>query len=185
MTVGCAWLLREIELAALQVDDIKFTAGQGCGEATVRIWSSKTDSAALGVDRTLPCLCPNPWCPVKAIRNLTERLPKNQQVLRTWSGEPVTKRMFVDALKEYAGLTGSEEIARITGRSMRVTGAQMMRLAGFDVEQVKLLGRWQNTAQLFPSSASPLHRLSCGRLGPSLNPPSSSNANHRAHLVSS
>ena len=72
---------------------------------------------------------------------------KNQLLLRTWSGKAVSKRMFVDALKEYAGLTGSEDIARITGRSMRVTGAQMMRLAGFDVEQVKLLGRWQNTAQ--------------------------------------
>ena len=107
VTVGCAWLLRDIEMAALQVEDIKFTAGQDCGEATLRIWSSKTDSAAQGVDRTLPCLCPNPWCPVKAVRNLTLGLPKSQQILRTWSGEPVTKRMFVDALKEYASLTGT------------------------------------------------------------------------------
>ena len=147
--VGSAWLLREIELAALQTGDIEHKPSEGCGEATITVWSSKTDTQAVGVKRSLQCSCPMERCPVKAVMKLKMGKAPRHHLIRTREGGAVPKQIFVEALKELARTMGTTNTERITRHSMRVTGAQDMLKAGVDLEQFKLFGRWKSSAQMF------------------------------------
>ena len=61
------------------------------------------------------------------------------------------KQVFKEALKDMAHTMGMASTERITGHTMRVTGAQDMLKAGFELEQIKqkMFGRWQSLLQLF------------------------------------
>ena len=68
--VGTRWLLREIELAALQVKDVTLQTGHGCGRATILIGPDKVNTKGKKCPRSLDCNCPDPTCPVAAVKVL-------------------------------------------------------------------------------------------------------------------
>ena len=147
--VGCSWLLREIELAALQVKDAEFQAGTGCGSVALTIAASKTDTMAYGAVRTLPCTCPQRECPVAAVKRLCLGKQPFQRLVQSRQGVVVTKEKMVEALKEFGVKSGMADITRITGHSMRVTGAQRLVKAGLSMDQIKLFGRWKSSNHMF------------------------------------
>ena len=55
---------------------------------------------------------------------------------------------MVKALKRFGRHLGLEDVSRITGHSMRTTGAQQLALAGFSTEQIKAFGRWKGSEQM-------------------------------------
>ena len=94
------------------------------------IEASKTDGAAEGVTRTLACTCPAFDCPVKAATFLKQGRKPYQNMVRTRTGQAVSKETMVDAIKGYAELLGQADVSRATGHSMHVTGAQrLLRVA--------------------------------------------------------
>ncbi len=121
--VGAWWLMREIELAGLLVQDVELSAGHQCGTATLLLAVSKTDPSAKGVRRTLGCCCPNVLCPTAAARRLMSTaagLAGSDFVIRTLGGLPATKAEVVREIKHVGLLLG---VARgISGHSLRVTG---------------------------------------------------------------
>ena len=147
ITVGCAFLLREIEVAAIRSEHLVAISGPGCGSVSLLVEASKTDGAAEGVTRTLACTCPAMDCPVKAAMSLKQGRQPYQYVVRTRTGQAVSKETMVDAIKGYAELLGQENVSRVTGHSMRVTGAQRLLRAGLPLGQVQLFGRWHTAGE--------------------------------------
>ena len=72
LLAGVWWMLREIEMANLVKADVEISTGAGCSVAALKISASKTDWRAKGIIRKHGCACPSAWCPVKAVRALTE-----------------------------------------------------------------------------------------------------------------
>ena len=85
--VASWWLLREIELATLRLDQVSFiqVPGSVCGDAAINLPISKADPRALGYIRTLSCTCASgssarsarpsgrtSLCPVFALRALVD-----------------------------------------------------------------------------------------------------------------
>jgi hypothetical protein len=157
------WMLREIELAAANVGQITFQVQEGtCGTATFNLPVSKSDVQALGKFRTHVCTCPSPLCPVKAARSVVAA------ARTTWAttifgetgefsqfplvpdflGGRVTKRAMTAAFIVVAKASGMQEGQRITGHSPRVTGAQLMALAGISEWRIQVFGRWGSSAVL-------------------------------------
>ena len=144
IVVGCAFLLREIELAAVQRRHFEFSAGTGCGVATLLVETSKVDIEARGAKRSLECTCPLADCPVKAARRVCEDLSRDEHIVQDRAGGPVSKEKMIAVLKDLATLRGAVDVTRITGHSMRVTGAQRLINAGLSLEQVRAFGRWKS-----------------------------------------
>ena len=145
--VGCGWLLREIELASLKGGDVKFVTGAGCGTAVVTLGATKTDTEAVGAARAMCCICPEPACPVKATKVLADGKGPGDCLVLKKDGTQATKANVVAALKEYGAYLGDAP-ERVTGHSMRVTGAQRMAGAGVQPEVIKAFGRWGSSQQM-------------------------------------
>ena len=79
ITVGTTWLLREIEVAALAVEDATFQTGPGCGNATLTIKQGKTITQGKKCQRSVACACPAATCPVKALRASVQKLSGAKQ----------------------------------------------------------------------------------------------------------
>ena len=145
--VGCGWLLREIELASLKGSDVRFETGVGCGTAVVTLGATKTDTEAVGAARAMHCICPGQACPVKAAKVLAAgKGPGEFLVLKTDKTQ-ASKDNVITVLKEYGAHLG-DAAQRITGHSMRVTGAQRMAGAGIQPEVIKAFGRWGSSQQM-------------------------------------
>ena len=147
--VGCWWLLREIELAALTIDQLTIIPGIGCGEAVLDLPIDKTDPQGRGKKRRHLCACPSLICPVAAVRRLSEAAgdkDDNPLVSRVGGGA-CRKSQVVTALR-YLVAQVAPEIATTTikGHSMRVTGAQRMARAGLSEHQIAVYGRWGSAA---------------------------------------
>ena len=171
VVLGAWFMLREIEAAAARASHVDLVTSEVLGEARVH-WSlpaSKTDQAALGVNRSHGCLCvdkADPLCPAHAAwdhhRRLLLRfgvkgehgnleLPEGFPFFPNAQGRTCSKEemaaTFVAAARHLgvpaASPDGSE---RITGHTLRVTGAQGMARAGLDVWAIQLLGRWGSSA---------------------------------------
>ena len=147
ISVGCWWLLREIELANLTGADITFRDGAGCGSAMVTIRASKSDTQATGCTRTHDCICPATSCPVQAARGLAEARTAGEALLQNEEGNGLSKSATVCLLKSFAVAHG-HDATRITGHSMRVTGAQLLATAGLSTEQIRIFGRWGSVASM-------------------------------------
>ncbi len=147
--VGSWWLMREIELAGMLVQDVELSAGTQCGSATVLLAVSKTDPSAKGVRRTLGCCCPNVLCPTAAARRLLRSaagLAGSDFIIRTLGGLPATKAEVVREIKHVGQLLG---VSRgISGHSLRVTGAQRLAFAGVAIPRITLFGRWAGKAMV-------------------------------------
>ncbi len=147
--VGAWWLMREIELAGLLVQDVAVSPGSQCGTATLLLAVSKTDATAKGVRRTLGCCCPSALCPSAAVRRLlasTTGLAATDYVVRSLTGQPATKAEVVREIRHVGKLLGVTN--GISGHSLRVTGAQRLALAGVAVPRITLFGRWASKAMV-------------------------------------
>ena len=147
IVVGSWWLLREVELASLRKEDIRFTEGQGCGGAELTVRASKADTEAAGCTRAHACTCPVAICPVKAARALTQGLEAGERALQDKEGRGLSKKDTIRLLKAYAASQGVHT-KRITGHSLRTTGTQQLAEAGLSSEQIRLFGRWASSTNM-------------------------------------
>ena len=165
MMVGAWWLCREVELSTARARLVVFERlGSGKLKATLHLPASKTDLRAEGVSRSLLCSCSPSSSPSSCVVHV---LLQHVGVLRrefldrwtaegpefdlplfpTMEGEVVTKHAMAECVREagrqlgvpVASPDGSE---RITGHSLRVTGAQGLTLLGWHLWTVQLHGRW-------------------------------------------
>ena len=135
-------------------------------------WSlpaSKTDVEARGSARSHGCNCagdPSASCPFHAMERQLARLRRlfpgrwsaegpdpDLPLFPTAEGEVVTKERMtatiVDAARRLqVPLEAADRSARVSGHSLRVTGAQGLARAGVDTWAIQLMGRWGSSAVL-------------------------------------
>ena len=151
--VASWWMLREIELSALRLQDVVIKgAGGSCGVATLHLPVSKTDPGALGTFRSLSCACPSVLCPVRALKRAVHedtrvgpRRPKHP-VFPNIFGEHLSKKQVVADFRKVARHAGMDKGVFITGHSGRVTGAQMFAEAQVEEPRIMVFGRWGSSA---------------------------------------
>ena len=131
--------------------------------------ASKTDTKARGVARAHGCSCTTsakPSCPYHAVLDQLDRLRRlfpdrwsssgpadDLPLFPAEDGSVVTKDRMVATIVEAARrlhvpLEAPDGSARVSGHSLRVTGAQGLAKAGLDVWAIQLLGRWGSAAVL-------------------------------------
>ena len=164
LVLGAWFMLREIEAANVLVEHVQLIedAGNGTPKVVLELPVSKTDQRALGAVRSHGCCCSDgfdPLCPAHAAWDqllLLRRcfghgkagvLSGGLPFFPNLKGEKCTKEAMVKMIEHAAAQLkipacspdGSE---RISGHSMRVTGAQGMARLGLDLWAIQLLGRW-------------------------------------------
>lgn len=142
------WMLREIELAAMVTEDLRFDHTRK--RVTVNIKASKMDPEAKGVKRTLQCLCDNRGvcekeCPFalsyKLVVMVEEFNGTGSKLALKLNKEEPSKYAVVNTWRHYFG-------KHLTGHSARRTGAMKYIREGWAVSQVAHLGRWKSSAIL-------------------------------------
>ena len=168
--VGAWWLMREMELATVRAAHVAFSGAwdrSGCG-VRLTLPASKNDQAAFGTSRAHICRCQEVMavdCPVHAVlsqwfwlrsafpERFTEGVPDlDLPLFPTMRGEVVSKPAFVSTIiyaGRYLGVGDSPDgTVRLTGHSLRPTGAQGLIEMGWRSDAVKLMGRWQSETVL-------------------------------------
>ena len=125
--------------------------------------ASKMDQRAEGIARTHTCTCTgrvSPACPAHALWG--QLLVLQRRFPQRWSadgpnwdlplfpnvlGEPCGKEDMLHTIEEAAvklrvPLAAPDRSERVTGHSLRVTGAQGLARRGWDLWSIQLLGRW-------------------------------------------
>jgi hypothetical protein len=162
IVVGAWWLLREIELANLRAA-LADLAPSSTPTMTLSLPASKSDAVAHGVSRCHACLCTGaatPTCPVHAgwdqLLVLRAAFPSrfagssphtDLPMFPDVRGRAVIKSAFVATIRHAAALLGvpamnAEGTLRVTGHSLRPTGAQGLARLGLDAWTIQRLGRW-------------------------------------------
>ena len=179
VVLGSWFMMREVELATTRARLVKV---DGVGAQMFVEWSlpaSKNDSEAVGVSRRHGCCCGVSLsfrCPAHAAQRQLARLAKlfpnrfqdglpdeDLPMFPTVDGAVVAKEEMVETIIQAAkllkvdvvSLDGSE---RISGHSLRVTGAQGLARSGVECWAIQLLGRWGSDAVLGYIRAVPLER---------------------------
>jgi len=165
--VGAWWALRELELGAARRDQLELGQGSGCGSATLHLPASKTDPMGAGRARTHGCSCAESpaMCPVAAARRTLSHEKEagpESPLFPTTTGQFCSKEGSVATFQKLAVATGLQE--RVTGHTLRVTGAQAMAKAGMDLWQIQLFCRWGSSAVLGYVRDAPL--AVSGRIAP-------------------
>jgi len=160
---GAWWMLRELELATARASLLEIRPG--CPPvAVLTLPASKNDQEGVGTVRALACIClagpPRRDCPCHAAwdqKLLLQRafpsrhrgqVPDNTLPLfPTRSGEPAAKSAVVDMIRDAAHqlsvpAASPDGAFRISGHSLRPTGAQGLARLGVDVLTIQALGRW-------------------------------------------
>ena len=165
VVAGSWWMLREVELATVRARLV--TIGRtvtGERQVFLTLPASKTDQAAHGVARGHRCRCSQlparTGCPACSVMDqmefLRRQFPASWRDGRpSWSlplfprldGQAGEKEAFVATIVHAAGqlqvaLTDADASTRVSGHSLRVTGAQGLTRMGFPLWAVQLLGRW-------------------------------------------
>ena len=174
--LGSWFLAREAELAGARACLLTVLMQ----DSPVVEWAlpvSKTDVEALGVARAHACCClggpPRPLCPAHAawdhLLHLRRTFPGRHQggqpdrdlpLFPDQLGRPVRKELFVATIVRAAELLQVELVSadgseRVSGHSLRPTGAQGLTRLGVDIWAVQLLGRWgSSTVQTYVRDAS-------------------------------
>ena len=143
---GVQWMMREIEIAALTAEDIKFE--EASRMVTINWKESKKDAEGLGISRTLQCVCEHgcdlrcPFAVLESLVNLAAlRGTPGGHIASNRKGKPASKS---DIVKDWRKLYGDG----ITGHSTRRTGALQYIRNGWPVAQVGFLGRWKSNVIL-------------------------------------
>ena len=168
--VGTGWLMREMELALLDlhVDTVKVNDHDG--SVTLKVATSKTDPRGRGASRTMACTCLGrrlPSCPACSARVLLEL------AVGTWPGDRgseaargipligtvadprafVTKAAVIRAAQADATILSRLGLlhvppAEVTGHFMRRSGAKNLARRGCPLARVQWIGRWGSAAVL-------------------------------------
>merc|ERR1712086_1037609 len=167
---GSWFLAREVELATTRAKLVALEVNSE-GDPVVKWYlpASKTDAEARGVARAHGCCCISAApasCPYHAVVAQLDRLRRlfpdrwsaagpadNLPLFPAVDGSVVTKDCMVATIVDAARrlrvpLESPDQSARISGHSLRVTGAQGLARAGLDVWAIQLLGRWGSDAVL-------------------------------------
>ena len=169
--IAGAWFLaREVELATTRAKLVTLETNSE-GDPVVKWYlpASKTDAEARGVARAHGCCCTPAApasCPYHAVKAQLARLRRlfpsrwsstgpadDLPLFPSADGAPVTKEAMVQTIVEAARrlrvpLNAPDLSARVSGHSLRVTGAQGLAKAGVDAWAIQLLGRWGSAAVL-------------------------------------
>ena len=137
VVVGVYFMLRELELSAIDVSDSSFSQNDS---VTLNLPVSKTDWMAKGCRRTWSCLCSlgRPW-PVHVlsayVKILSDRGQLGGPLIRTIEGRFCTKQAVVDTIRHavhaaggLAKSTSGEWV--VSGHTFRVTGARTLHSLG-------------------------------------------------------
>ena len=141
------WMLRELELANIDTEDLKFEDKERRVSLLIRV--SKTDSEASGVVRTLQCLCRDneceKECPYQVSKDLVKKVSKfaeaGAKLALMRNKTPATKDQVINSWRWMFD-------AKVSGHSARRTGALGYIRAGYSITQVGYLGRWKSSAIL-------------------------------------
>jgi hypothetical protein len=169
--MGCWFLTRGIELAAIRLVDVRLC--KATKTVTITLPASKTDTAGKGVSRTHGCCCnelaTHSWhnlCPycimTKYIKTWTQAFPEHRE---TWplfcdrTGCFLSKSAVIQAVRSSVQTFDADAALdedSFAEHSMRVSGAQMLARCGVDVHIIMLLGRWGSQAILRYIQEAPL-----------------------------
>ena len=177
LVAGAWFLTREVELSCARAALIEFDVdADNLPLVRWRLPASKNDQEALGVARAHGCSCVNSLgsCPWHALRCQLDRLRRlfpssfaDDQPCITLPlfpdihGKVVEKDAMTETIRIGAGRLGvpleaSDGSARVSGHSLRVSGAQGLSRAGVDAWAIQLLGRWGSSTVLDYIQAVPL-----------------------------
>ena len=154
VVVGTYFLLRELELSSIDLDDVSFT-DDSC---TLSLPVSKVDWQAKGCRRTWTCICQlSHPCPVHILKLYDDARRSMKTCERAWiisnSGTRCTKHGIVTMIREAVHLSGGQSKAadgtwQISGHTFRITGARTLSVWGLDPITIQLIGRWGSSAVL-------------------------------------
>ena len=164
VAVGAWWLCREVELATVRARMVELSKGPAGLVARLHLPASKTDPEAHGAARSHVCRCSSSvsWraCPVHLVidqlRLSQARFPDRWSggqadwdlvLFPTSSGAVVSKAKMNQTVVEAARRLGVPERApdgteRVSGHSLRCTGAQGLASLGWHLWKIQLMGRW-------------------------------------------
>ena len=168
--LGSGWLLREIELAHLDVHSETIRVDEATGNVTIRISTSKTDSRGRGASRTLACSCSasrRPSCAACCAKVLLE------MAVGSWQGDRdsdearqvplvgtisdplaiVKKADLIQAAQADAAMLHEMGLLQlppsaVTGHFMRRSGAKCLARSGVPLSKIQWMGRWGSSAVL-------------------------------------
>ena len=175
---GSWFLTREVELSTARAALIEFgTDGFGNQVVRWRLPASKNDQEAHGVARAHGCCCRQgnlASCPFHALELQLNRLRRlfpsrfsngvpdfdlplfPDEAGAVVSKEAMTETIRVAAQRLGVPLEASDGTERVSGHSLRITGAQGLARAGVDTWAIQLLGRWGSSTVLEYVQAVPL-----------------------------
>ena len=114
--------------------------------AAITLPSSKTDPFHRGVSILLAASPSSPLCPVRALRDLFTRFPRNPSYpLFSRTFGPFSRQYLVEKIKEML-LRAGIPTAGFSGHSLRKGAAVSAAANGISRDDVKLLGRWKSDA---------------------------------------
>ena len=175
--IGSWWLMREIELATVRAGHLSLHGGV----VSLLLPASKTDTQAFGASRSHRCGCgqgrESPGCPYHAAWDqllwLRRTFPlhfdslgrphRDLPLFPDESGQTVAKAKMVETIVQAARTLGIQDAPdgaeRISGHSLRVTGAQGLVILGWPSEAVRLMGRWESKDVERYIRLAPLERI--------------------------
>jgi len=185
---GTWWMLRELELATLRAALVEIREVSP-PVAVLTLPASKNDFEGLGATRALACVClggpPRRDCPCHAVWDqkllLQRRFPGRHAggqpdadlpLFPLRSGAPASKSAMVAMIREAAKQLGVPAVSadgafRISGHSLRPSGAQGLARLGVDVLTIQALGRWgTTTVAQYVRGASTSEAAAASRAGP-------------------
>ena len=159
VVLGSWFMMRETEAANATVADVTVKVVDGVPKVLWDLPASKTDQRAAGVSRAHGCSCsgtPMPACPAHAawahvsmLRRRFGDVGPDFPFFPDSGGRTCCKDAVAATLVEAARMLEVPTVTatgRITGHSLRVTGAQGLAAAGLDLWAIQLLGRWGSLA---------------------------------------
>ena len=168
LTIGCWWLLREIELSNILVSHISQPSP---GEVTFTLPVSKTDPTGAGVSRSHRCVCgtygeapavlPKPMCPACAVIDQLDALATrfgrpldpNTPLCPDMTGQVVSKQDMIQTIRSGARaaclrLSTPSGAPAWGGHALRRGGVQYLGKSGVDVWRIQALARHSSNAIL-------------------------------------
>jgi len=144
VTVGCRALLRYKEIANLKIKDVSFINRQLKIELGTRK-NRKQRAAPLHID---PSLNDSNSCPVVWMqRHLGFRLAQGAKpddfVFTSKFGKIISYNTITEILQQVLKC-GPYSHLNVSSHSMRITGAVMMMMAGFDNLKIQIMGDWKS-----------------------------------------
>ena len=172
MVVGAWFLLREVEASTARACSVKVVPRDENGRprVTFTLPASKNDQSATGASRTHGCSCggssPDPGCPAHSAWD--QLILLRRLFPRSWKGdvpvpelplfpsetggvctkEAVTETILLATDLLNVARSNDDGTERVSGHSLRATGAQGLAAMGVEVWAIQLLGRWGSQAVL-------------------------------------